>query len=124
MVLWEADLMALKLTAEMLAFAYDYLACQPPYDKFNMPPSEDVRFLVIRQADRYAHYQMVDGVHTIAVSAKFVGRHETLLSTMAHEMIHLHCVAAGIRMRNPHGKAFQKLADEVCKIHEFDRRIF
>ena len=116
--------MALTLTPEMLAHIFDFLACQKPFSAWNLPPSEDVTFLVIRKADRYAHYQMVDGVHTIAVSAKFVGRHETLLSTMAHEMIHLHCVAAGIRMRNPHGKAFQKLADEVCKIHEFDRRIF
>ena len=124
MVLWEAGLMALKLTAEMLAFAYDYLACQKPFSSWNLPPSEDVKFLVIRKADRYAHYQMVDGVHNIAVSAKFVGRHETLLSTMAHEMTHLHCTAAGIKMRNPHGKAFQALADEVCRHMEFDRRIF
>jgi hypothetical protein len=32
--------------------------------------------------------------------------------------------AARISSRNPHGKAFQKLADEVCKIHEFDRLTF
>lgn len=115
--------MALTLTVEMLAHAYDYLACQKPFSDW-MPPSEEVKFLVIRQPDRYAHYQMVDGVHHIAVSTKYVGRHETLLSTMAHEMIHLHCKAAGIRMRNPHGKAFQKFADEVCKIHDFDRLTF
>ena len=116
--------MALPLNAEMLALAYDYLCCLPPFSKWNMPPSEDVKFIVIRAPDRYAHYQMVDGVHNIAVSTRFVGRHENLLSTMSHEMIHLHCKAARIPMRTPHGKAFQKLADEVCKIHDFDRLTF
>lgn len=114
----------IPLNAEMLACAYDYLCCSPPFDTWNMPPSEDVRFLVIRSPDRYAHYQMVDGVHHIAVSKRYVGRHESLISTMAHEMIHLHCRAARIQMRNPHGRAFQAFADEVCKIHEFDRKIF
>jgi hypothetical protein len=28
------------------------------------------------------------------------------------------------RLRDPHGKAFQKFADRVCKIHEFDRLTF
>jgi hypothetical protein len=116
--------MPLPLNVEMLACAYDYLCCVPPFSRWNMPPSEDVKFLIIRQADRYAHYQMVNGVHHIAVSSKFVGRHESLISTLAHELIHLHMRAARISSRNPHGKAFQKLADEVCKIHEFDRLTF
>jgi len=116
--------MPLPLNVEMLALAYDYLCCLPPFSKWNMPPSEDVKFIVIRAPDRYAHYQMVDGVHSIAVSTKFVGRHENLLSTMSHEMIHLHMKAARMSARNPHGKAFQKLADEVCKIHDFDRLTF
>jgi hypothetical protein len=115
--------MALPLNVEMLAHAYDYLCALPPFDKWNMPPSEDVKFSVIR-GDYCAHYQMVNGVHNIAVSTKWVGRHESLLAALGHEMIHLHCTAARISSRNPHGKAFQKLADEVCKIHEFDRLTF
>lgn len=115
--------MTIPLNAEMLAHAYDYLCSLPPFDKWNMPPSEDVKFHVIR-GDHYAHYQMIGGVHNISVSAKMVGRHENLLSTMSHEMVHLHCRAARIKMRNPHGKAFQAFADEVCKIHEFDRKLF
>jgi hypothetical protein len=114
----------IALNTEMLAHAYDYLCCQKPFSAWNLPHSEDVKFLVIRSADRYAHYQMVGGVHHIAVSTKFVGRHEVLIATVAHELIHLHCRAARIPMRNPHGRAFQKLADEVCKLHDFDRLTF
>jgi len=116
--------MAITLTAEMLEHAYEYLCCQKPFNTWNLPPSEDVKFLVIRSADRYAHYQMVGGVHHIAVSTKFVGRHEVLIATIAHELIHMHCRNARIYMRNPHGKAFKKLADDVCKAHDFDRLTF
>lgn len=116
--------MTLPLTTELLAHAYEYLCCIPPFSKWNMPPAEDVKFLIIRQKDRYAHYQWVNGVHHIAVSSKIVGRHESLLSTLSHEMIHLHCRSVGMCKDDPHGKAFQKLADRVCKIHEFDRLAF
>ncbi len=117
--------MSLKLTPDMLAHCYDYLCCTPPFTKWNMPPSEDIKFLVIKTADRYAHYQMVNNVHNIAVSVRWVGRHQTLLSTLAHEMVHLHIRSAGIRQRHAHGGAFQRLADEVCKEHvEFDRLNF
>lgn len=115
--------MTLHLTVSALAAAYDYLCEFEPFSKWNMPPSEDVKFNIIR-ADHYAHYQMVDGVHHISISAKLVGRHESLMSTLSHEMAHLHIRAANIPMRTPHGKAFQKLADEICKIHEFDRLAF
>lgn len=117
--------MSIQLNVEMLAHAYDYLCCTAPFDKWNMPPSEDIKFLVIKSPDRYAHYQLVRDVHNIAVSTKWVNRHQSLLSTMAHEMVHLHIRSAGIRQRHAHGKAFQRLADEVCKCHvEFDRLNF
>jgi predicted SprT family Zn-dependent metalloprotease len=116
--------MALLLNAEMLAHAYDYLCCQPPFNKWNLPPSEDVRFSVIKKRDRYAHYQMKCGVHHIVFSSRYVGRHEVLIATMAHELIHLHMESLCMDTRNPHGAAFHKFADRICKIHEFDRLVF
>ena len=113
------------LTEEMLANAYDYLCCHPPFSKMNMPHSEDVKFSVINKSDRFAHYQLVEGGHTIAVSKRFVGRHIMLLSTLSHEMIHLYMQQNCIVGRDAHGKGFQKLADRICKHHpEFDRLNF
>ena len=108
----------------MLAHAYDYLCCMKPFDKWNLPPSEDIKFRIIRKKDRYAHYRMEGGQHYIEVSSLAVGRHEMLISTLAHEMIHLHQEMMGILGNNPHDVAFHKLADRVCKIHEFDRLTF
>lgn len=116
--------MSLALNTEMLAHAYDYLCCTPPFSRWNLPPSEDVKFAVIKRRDRFAHYFMDAGVHHIEMSSGRVGRHETLLSTLAHEIIHLHMEQACMNARNPHGAAFKKYADRVCKLHEFDRLIF
>jgi hypothetical protein len=116
--------MPLPLNPEMIALAYDYLCCTPPFNKWNLPHSEEVKFTIIKKKDRYAHYQMIGGVHHIAMSSQFVGRHELLLSTLAHELIHLHCEMACMSSSNPHDAAFHKLADRVCRIHEFDRLIF
>jgi len=114
--------MPLVLTPEMLACAYDYLACQDPFKGWNLPHSEDVKFSVSRKRDRYAHYQMIGGVHHIVVSKLFVGRHELLLSTLAHEMTHLH--QEQCCLPTSHDVAFHKFADKICRIHEFDRLIF
>lgn len=116
--------MTLQLNPEMLAHAYEYLSCQPPFNAWNLPPSEDVKFSVNRKKDRFAYYQMIGGVHHIVFSSRFVGRHELLIATMAHEMIHVHQEHSCINFRNPHDSAFQKYADRICKIHEFDRLIF
>ena len=116
--------MALKITPDMLAAVYDLLSVCPPFNKWNMPDSEDVKFQVIRTKDRTAHYCMRKGVHIIAVSSAYVGRHEMLISSVAHEMIHLHMAVNCWNRRNPHDAAFQKFADQVCRVHEFDRLTF
>lgn len=116
--------MPVPLNPEMLACAYDYLACLPPFHKWNLPPSEDVKFSVIKRRDRTAHYVFDKGAHHIGMSSTFVGRHEMLLSSMAHEMLHLHMAQTCWNRRNPHDAAFQKWADKICQIHEFDRLVF
>src|SRR5882724_5745325 len=100
--------MTLPLTIEILAAAYDYLCCHPPFSKMNMPHSEDVTFSIINKKDRYAHYQMVGGKHHIAVSRRFVGRHIMLLSTLSHEMAHLYLENNCLNGRDLHGIGFQK----------------
>jgi hypothetical protein len=116
--------MALTLTPEMLAHVYDYLSCQRPYSGWNLPPSEDIKFKVSRRKDRFAHYQMIGGEHHIVFSPHYVGRHDVVIATMAHEMLHVYTEVHGIDDSGQHGPVFQKLADKVCRIHEFDRRTF
>lgn len=117
--------MPLPLNEEMLAAAYEYLSASKPFDKWNLPHSEEVKFRVFKRKDRYADYRYRNGRHHINISSVLVGSHMTLLATMAHEILHLHLNATGcIDMRAPHGVGFNKLADQVCRVHAFDRLIF
>ena len=115
--------MALPLTPEILRAAYDFLATTMPFCRWNMPEGEDVAFKVVRNPKVFADYRWT-GRHTIRVSGTTVGHTETLLRTMAHEMIHLHEQQSGMATSSQHTKAFWKLAARVCKYHGFDPKSF
>lgn len=116
--------MTLPLSTETLRAAYDYLATTPPFSRWNMPDSEDVRFRVTRHKDRYGHYIRVGGKHEIVISASHVGRTEKLIEVMAHEMVHLHQAEACMETPSQHNMAFRRLAAAVCKAHGFDEKVF
>jgi hypothetical protein len=120
--------MTLPLTPEMLAAAYDFLKATPPFNKWGLPESEEVKFRVGRRPTEAARYQW-DGVcHTITVSEKGVGYSASLLRAMAHEMVHLHLEETGMESRahsaEVHNGAFRVLAAQVCKVHGFDPKAF
>ncbi len=114
--------MPIALNIEILAHCYDMLAATPVMAKLNLPPSEDIKFRLIRKKDRFAHHEVIGGVHHIAISTRFVGTFQTLITTMSHEMIHIWQDRCDIPRDD--GKGFQKMADKICKALEFDRLIF
>ncbi len=115
--------MSIPLTPETLAACYDYLCTLPPASSWNLPHSEDVVFKVSRAKSVYGRFHPTSPP-MIEISSNHVGRHDTLLSTMHHEIVHLHQFMTGILKPNGHCKAFQAFADQVCKVHEFDRKLF
>lgn len=121
--------MTLPLNKEVLAAAYEYLKTTPPFSKWNMADSEDVKFTVasFRRLE-FGRYQWDGKQHTINMSSKAIGYTSTLLEKMAHEMIHMHLEETGMESRktdsDTHNTAFRKFAAEVCKIHGFDPRAF
>lgn len=120
--------MTLPITKEVLAAAYDYLASTEPFSRWNLPDSDDVAFSVVRSTKEFAHYKWDGRRHTIAVSARAVGHTATLLTVMAHEILHLHLEATGMESKggdeNTHNMAFRKLAAQVCKVHGWDLKAF
>lgn len=123
----EGPVVTLPLTPEMLAAAYDFLMVTPPFDKWSMPESDDVRFRVSRSRSRFGFYRWDGKRHTITVSINSVAYSSTLLETMSHEMVHLHLEELGMDDRggtNTHSGAFRRLADDICKLHGFDPKAF
>ena len=117
--------MTLPLNIAMLRGAYDYLASSAPFSKWNMPDGDDVTFRVIRAPSCLGqYYRDKKNRHVIAISSRVVGHTFTLLTTMAHEMVHLYQAQSGMENAAQHNRAFLKLALRVCKLHGFDPKAF
>jgi len=118
------------LTPEMLEGAYEYLRVSPPFCHWDLPHADHVSFRVLGAKDRFGHFrgrhrkaQGDDGFSEIAISAGLVKSTDLLISTMAHEMIHLYQDETGTA-RGHHNPKFRKLAKRVCAIHGFDLESF
>lgn len=116
--------MTLPLTADTLRAAYDYLETTPPFNGWNLPPSEDIVFKVTRSKHNMGEYYERNGKHHIAVSSLLVGHTATLIALVAHECVHLHQRISCMETRTMHNEAFRKLAARVCKAHGFDPKLF
>lgn|SRR5665811_1638251 len=117
--------MPLPLNAEILARAYDYLCSCPPFNKWNLPPSEDVSFKVVRDRNTAGWHKMVADKHIIGISSGAIGRTQSLIEVMAHEMIHAHQRETSMETKGAnHNAAFIKLAARVSNIHGFDPKLF
>ncbi len=120
----------LTLTPEMLETAYEYLRVSPPFCRWNLPHADQVMFRVMGTRDRFGHFRGRhrkatgdDGFSEIAISAGMVRSTDLLISTMAHEMIHLYQDENGTA-RGHHNKEFLRLAKRVCDLHGFDHESF
>lgn len=120
--------MTLMLSQEMLGAAYDYLRTTPPFNRWNLPESEDVLFRISHRPGEFGRYTWDGRQHTISASSKMIGYTGTLMTYMAHEMIHLHLEETGMESRrggsDTHNAAFRKFAGQVCKAHGFDPKSF
>jgi hypothetical protein len=113
----------MQLTPAILEAAYAYLAETPPFDGWNMPSSEDVKFTATRNRACHGRCLTYPGEKfEIEISAKNHTHTCSLLSTMAHEMVHVHERQTGMRKNGNihHNKVFIALAKEVCDAHGFD----
>lgn len=117
-------------TVETMRALYDLLLTTPPFNTWDLPDSEDMKFRLGknrthfgwyddgRRGTRKQHYKPV-----IVMSTRLVHSLASGIAFMAHEMIHIH-QSKHMSGDKEHGPAFKKLADQVCKIHGFDRGLF
>ncbi|WP_029581920.1 hypothetical protein [Bradyrhizobium sp. URHD0069] len=119
--------MTLPLNAEMLAAAYEYLRTTPPFNKWNLPDHEDIKFRTSRRPREAGRYEW-DGDHHIVASIHGIAYTESLMRFMSHEMVHLHLQIMGweskARSEEVHNAAFRKFSALVCKHHGFDPKAF
>jgi len=114
--------MAINLNTEMLAHCFDMLAATPFISKWNLPHSDDIKFKLVSRKRFFGRYIYDGGNHTIEISTKSVGTFQTLILTMAHEMIHLHQSMLDIPVADD--ATFEGFAEALCKELELDRLAF
>lgn len=118
--------MRLKLTTDVCSAAYRYLCETEPFVKWNMPDPEDITFKISRARDKFGEcgkWEDAPGMWC-SISEHNIGTTDTLMRTMAHEMIHIHLDSKGMKDTSPHGRAFQACKRRVCAVHGWDPKAF
>ncbi len=115
----------MKLTLPLLRVTYDRLRHIAPFNRWQLPPSQAVKFLLSDEVDHWA------ATCDDPVSIKFCsGRAWTLSMVdmcMAHEMIHVRQAIKGKlgdTDKEHHDKFFHQMASAVCKECGFDPEDF
>ena len=113
--------MSITVTPDMLVAAYELLRTAQPFKGWNLPASGTIEFAVLRDPTTYGD---CDG-ETLRVSSSRHGHLQTLLATVAHEMIHLHQMRRRLETPNTqHNADFRRRAARVCRVHGFDPKVF
>lgn len=113
----------LHLTPEMVEAAYELLRATRPFRRWRLPPADEVEFHIRHFAHHADCAKHVSGRFTIRVSSRLHGRLDHLVETVAHEMVHIQQDHVAPR-EGSHGRAFHRLAAQVCRHHGFDPQRF
>jgi hypothetical protein len=115
--------MSFPLRPEHLAIIYDMLRAMPPFKGWKLPESDSVVFKTPMRKDVSGEYN--DTLpHTITVSSARHSHFNSILLTLAHEMVHMADNVAGESCKSQHSAAFNKKAKKVCKLFGWDERNF
>jgi hypothetical protein len=116
--------MTLPLTPQRLAATYECLRVFPPFNRLKLP--DDVKLIVSQHRDRFGQYtsDLRGEKHYISISAKKHGHFDSVVQTLAHEMIHLHQGVAKTYTRAQHNSEFHRIAKRACRLFGWDAKTF
>lgn len=106
------------LTPHILRAAYDYLKLTPPFNRWKLPDSSEVTFRVTRKRREAGSCDISGDTIELSMSDVLNGHSASILTTMAHEMVHVRQHVLGHNLS--HGRGFQTMAAQICRKHGFD----
>lgn len=120
--------MALYITPDMAEAAYNFLKTTPPFKRWRLPSSNKIEWIITRNKTymgRCTSYSDKHDKFTIEISLVKCTNTESLIETIAHEMVHMRQrISKGFRKELGHGGDFSRMADQVCQKHGFNRDYF
>lgn len=114
--------MNLPVTPGRVAAVYAMLREWPPYSSWNLPAAEEVAFHVAKTHRWHAAWWIdAKGKHHVEVSEKKHSHLNSLIASVAHEMIHVRQRISRTETPNTeHNAAFHRVAKRVCNRLGFD----
>jgi hypothetical protein len=120
--------LTLPLNLERLRLSYELVVACPPFDGWNLPESEDIKFTLCRSKDTRGYYKWhpkKKQPHEIGISVNCIGNLNSLNEVMMHEIVHLHeRIVKTVSPHAMHNAAFIAWSRTICKIHELDFKLF
>lgn len=117
--------MSLPLTPQRLAAVYEMLRAWPPFGRWGLPAAGEMKFHLARTKRWDAAWWIDGGRHHIEVSANRNGHMNTIVCSMAHEMIHVKQRKARTETSGvEHNEEFRRLAERVCRRYGWDFKQF
>lgn len=106
------------VTAETVRAVYVMLLCFPPFSRWSLPPPEKVNFCVAPLKSMWGDFDPNN--HTIRISTVNVTTFLSLVTAVAHEMVHLKQDVSGRwPAKDAHNADFKRMAKQVCKHFPF-----
>jgi hypothetical protein len=106
------------VTRSTCVVVYELLVQLPPIKTWKLPPSKDLLFVVRNMPDVYGMFEPEP--HKITISSAKHAHLDTIIRTMAHEMIHLHLFLRKDPLWDKHTKSFLDAAEKVSHTLGFD----
>jgi len=95
------------------------MLCQmKPFKSWNLPNTACINFVVTEEQDSYGTYVFDDDIHIITISKAKCCFFETILKTLAHELIHLKRYKT--KKWDQHDAVFRRYAKQVADEFGFD----
>jgi predicted SprT family Zn-dependent metalloprotease len=110
------------VTGNNIRVVYETLIQLPPMDRWRLPPSKDVEFKARALKGVYGLYEA--DPHVITISSLKVGYLDTLVKTVAHEMVHLKRFLDQDPDWTQHDERFLELGNQISAVMGFDPKEF
>lgn len=113
----------MRLNPEVLKNLYASLYCCYPFTKWPMPLPEEIEFIVTPDPEVMGSYLLDTGEdfeHTITISSARCGHLYSVLTTLAHECVHMSFHKQKGDKWTQHGKAFRTRCKMVGEELGFD----
>lgn len=113
--------MSFPLSPVHLAHMYDMLRSLPPFDGWKLPDSDAIEFRTPARADVYGEFK---APNLIVVSVSMHSHLDTIIRTLAHEMIHLAQHIQGKDNKAQHNASYRRMAKRVTSLYGWDYKAF